>query len=104
MSAYFCAVCVSDIDHEPTREPIGKNGGLVAVCGDCATRAANPGRQQRRVISKMPAAPRYVAIKANRDRLTAAGLCYYGANHGPAKHGRLCETCWGKRSGQAETR
>lgn len=35
-----CALCCADILGTPKREPLGKNGGMVNVCGDCATAPA----------------------------------------------------------------
>jgi hypothetical protein len=32
----FCAICTADIAGEPTREPLGKGGAMVAVCSSCA--------------------------------------------------------------------
>ena len=88
----FCAVCTSD--RGPfTEQPLGKNDALVLVCNRCSTVEPNQGKRSRRVIVKEITDPRHAQIKAHRQRLTDEGLCMYGRNHGPKKHGRLCAAC-----------
>lgn len=91
----FCAICTSD--RGPfTRHPVGKNGGLVVVCQSCATEEPDTANVKRRAVTREPRDPRAATIKANRDWLTANGLCMYGRNHGKATAGRLCATCQAK--------
>lgn len=40
----FCALCVEPVSGQERREPLGRDGAMVNVCVDCATRPVTMGR------------------------------------------------------------
>lgn len=93
MSA-FCAICIAMIEGEPKREPLGRNDAMVNVCDDCSSEIEPKENLSAQDFRESEGTERSQRIKANRDKLVAAGICQNGRNHGPRTHGRLCTKCW----------